>query len=59
MLKKKAEDKRKLQETLQNYAKKIKDLEKQLQHVLVAAPEQSKALQQQREALHDFSSSQE
>jgi hypothetical protein len=41
MLKKQVEDKRKLQETSQNYANKIKDIEKQLQHVSIAAPKQS------------------
>jgi hypothetical protein len=55
MLKKKAEDKTRLQEKLQNYAKKIKDLEKQLQHVPTAATQNNqKPLQQQREALQIF-----
>jgi hypothetical protein len=39
MLKKQVEDNKKLQETLQNYANKVKDLEKQLQHVFLAAPD--------------------
>jgi len=37
MLKKQVEDKTRLQEKIQNYAKKIKYLEKQLQHVCIAA----------------------
>jgi len=37
MLKKQVEDKTRLQEKFQNYAKKIKYLEKELQHVCIAA----------------------
>jgi hypothetical protein len=59
MLKNQAEDKRKLQETLQNYANKIKDLDKQLQHVSVAALEQLEASTTKKRGSLDFSSSQE
>ena len=59
MLKKKAKDKRKLQETLQNYAKKIKDLEKQLQHVPTTATKQSKASRTTKRDSAYFSSSRE
>jgi predicted nuclease with TOPRIM domain len=59
MLKKQAKDKHILQETLQNCAKKIKDLEKKLQHVLVAAPEQSEDSTTTKRGSKNFSSSQE
>jgi len=44
---------------LQNYARKVKYLEKLLQHVLVAAPKQSEACTTTKRGYVDFSSSQE
>jgi predicted nuclease with TOPRIM domain len=59
LLKKQAEEKTRLQERLQKYAKKIKDLDKQLQHVLTIATEQSKSSTTTKIKSAYFSSSQE
>ena len=59
MLKKQVEDKTRLQEKLQNYAKKIKDLKKQLQHVSNTATEQSEATTTTKRGFENFSSSPE
>jgi hypothetical protein len=59
MLKKIGEDKRNLQDRLQNYAKKVKELEKKLKHVHVVASEQSEASTKEEIDFTDFSSSQE
>jgi hypothetical protein len=59
MLKKQAEEKTRLQEKLQNYAKKIKYLEKQLQHVPTTTTKQSEASTTTKRGSAYFSSSQE
>jgi len=59
MLKRKEEYKRKLKETLKNYANKVKYLDKPLQHVSIASLEQYESSTTKKRGSIDFSPSQE